>query len=397
MIINPKPKIVIAGGGPAGSSLAIRLALRGFAVTLIERERFPRPKLCGEFISPECVRHFCELGVIESMLSAGGERIAETRFYDVRGRGITVPSEWLGGEEQAIGLSRAEMDERLLRRATETGAEVIEEASVVGAEMAGGRISGVRVRSGGNVSLIPSDIFIDATGRARSLGKLVARELGPSSDAKATKAAIVGFKAHYRGSALARDVCEIYSFPGGYGGVNAVEAGLVNHCFFVKAAAVKKFSGDGDRITREAVFANPQALASLGAAERVSDWLTVAVYDFGAFEPCPAANLFSVGDAAAFIDPFTGSGILMALEGSELLSSVIIEAGVNADVIAAKYRAGHAALFGHRFRAGALLRRAAFSTFIGSLTIDLLRSSRRMRELIARSTRRRRHSFDKGN
>jgi flavin-dependent dehydrogenase len=336
------------------------------------------------------------LGVIDALLSAGGERIAETRFFDVRGRGITVPSEWLGGEEHAIGLSREEMDQLLLQRAAEAGVEVIQEAPVVGVETVGGQISGLRVRSGENAFLVCGDIFIDATGRSRSLGKLAARELGQKLNGKAVKTAIVGYKAHYRDSALSRDACEIYSFPGGYGGVNAVEAGLVNHCFFVKAAAVRKYSGDGDRITRDAIFANPQAFASLGAAERVSDWLTVAVHDFGAFEPCPAANLFSVGDAAAFIDPFTGSGILMALESAELLSSVIAAAGGDPGRIAADYRAGHAALFGHRFRAGALLRRAAFSTFIGSLTIDLLRSSRRMRELIARSTRRRHHTFDKG-
>ena len=81
-LVNPirRPKITIVGAGPAGSSLAIRLANAGFVVTLIERERFPRHKLCGEFISPECLRHFRELGVLDEMLDADGRRIAETRF-----------------------------------------------------------------------------------------------------------------------------------------------------------------------------------------------------------------------------------------------------------------------------------------------------------------------------
>ena len=55
--------IVIAGAGPAGSSLAIRLRAQNMPVVIVERYRFPRQKLCGEFISPECLAHFDELGV----------------------------------------------------------------------------------------------------------------------------------------------------------------------------------------------------------------------------------------------------------------------------------------------------------------------------------------------
>jgi flavin-dependent dehydrogenase len=58
---------IIVGGGPAGSSAAIHLAARGAHVLLAERERFPRAKLCGEFISPECLGHFERLGVLGGM------------------------------------------------------------------------------------------------------------------------------------------------------------------------------------------------------------------------------------------------------------------------------------------------------------------------------------------
>ncbi len=89
-IRNPKSKIVIAGAGPAGTSLAIRLAQKDFEVTLIERETFPRHKLCGEFISPECLAHFEDLGVLDNMLSAGGARITDTRFYAPSGLSFCV-------------------------------------------------------------------------------------------------------------------------------------------------------------------------------------------------------------------------------------------------------------------------------------------------------------------
>src|SRR5690349_2081238 len=124
--------IIIAGAGPAGSTLAIRLCRLGFPVTLIERYKFPRAKLCGEFISPECLAHFDELGVLDEMLAAGGDRIFETVFYETGGRSVTVPSRWFHSDEGfALSLSRARMDEILLNAARQSGADIREETSVI--------------------------------------------------------------------------------------------------------------------------------------------------------------------------------------------------------------------------------------------------------------------------
>src|SRR5687768_16614373 len=110
--------VVIAGGGPAGTSAAIHLARSGVRVQLVEQKKFPRAKLCGEFISPECVAHFERLGVADRMLEAGCAHLKETVFYSRSGRSIKVPSEWFGNAQTyALGLSRAEMDQRLLIRA----------------------------------------------------------------------------------------------------------------------------------------------------------------------------------------------------------------------------------------------------------------------------------------
>ena len=97
---------IIVGGGPAGASAGIHLAASGARVLLAERERFPREKLCGEFISPECLEHFERLGVLGEM-GRGGARVSETVFYAPSGRGVSVPSAWFGGRGgDALGLSR---------------------------------------------------------------------------------------------------------------------------------------------------------------------------------------------------------------------------------------------------------------------------------------------------
>ena len=109
--------VAIAGAGPAGTSAAIHLATQGARVLLVEQKRFPRAKLCGEFISPECLQHFERLRVADQMISAGAATLTQTVFYSRKGRSVNVPSEWFGANGRALGLSRAEMDQKLLERA----------------------------------------------------------------------------------------------------------------------------------------------------------------------------------------------------------------------------------------------------------------------------------------
>src|SRR2546426_10961319 len=99
--------VIIAGGGPAGSSAAIHLATRGARVLLAEQKKFPRAKLCGEFISPECALHFDRLGVAEQMLAAHPARLSATVFYSRKGKSLSVPSARFGPACVAVGLSPA--------------------------------------------------------------------------------------------------------------------------------------------------------------------------------------------------------------------------------------------------------------------------------------------------
>src|SRR6476660_9038756 len=86
--------VIIAGGGPAGASAAIHLAMRGARVLLVEQKKFPRPKLCGEFISPECALHFERLHVDADMSAAQPSELTTTVFYSRSGRNVRVPSSW---------------------------------------------------------------------------------------------------------------------------------------------------------------------------------------------------------------------------------------------------------------------------------------------------------------
>jgi flavin-dependent dehydrogenase len=386
---------VIVGGGPAGTSAAIHLAMRGARVLLAEQKLFPRAKLCGEFISPECLEHFERLGVMDVMMKAGGARLTETRFYSRSGRSVNVPSQWFGAAHAgALGLSRAEMDARLLARARAAGVEVVEEAQATGLLFEGRRVRGVSLKTGGKLREVNALVSVDATGRARSLARRVERDDRIEGGARGKRPSLVAFKAHLENASGATAHCEIYFYRGGYGGLSRVENGLSNLCFIAAARDVRACGGDAESVMREVLMKNRRAATTLAGARAVSGWLAVALDGFGRRGLVPAAGLLAIGDAASFIDPFTGSGMLMALESGELAAQTIArhlsslrngdESFINA---ATDYRALYQRTFAARLRVCAWMRRAAFVPRFAETLIFALGASSRTRRYLARSTR----------
>jgi flavin-dependent dehydrogenase len=387
--------VVIVGGGPAGTSAAIHLAASGARVLLAEQKKFPRAKLCGEFISPECLEHFERLGVAGTMIEAGGAELSETKFYSRSGRNVGVPSIWFGsGNRGALGLSRAEMDERLLARARSAGVEVLEETQAAGLLMEGGRVRGVRLKRDGQSLEFNSLIAIDATGRSRALARRLEKEVEAKHPARRERAPLVAFKAHLENAEGAQGVCEIYFYRGGYGGLNRVEGGLSNLCFIASARDVRACAGDAGRVMREVLMKNQRAAETLARARVHTRWLAVALEGFGRRRIVPAQGLLAVGDAASFIDPFTGSGMLMALESGEIAAQTIarhltaLRNDESFNGLASDYRARYDQVFAARLRVCALMRRAAFVPRLAETLIFALGASKSTRRFLARSTRR---------
>ena len=378
--------VIIAGGGPAGSSASIHLASQGARVLVIEQKKFPRAKLCGEFISPECLDYFARLGVADRMSTAGGTRLLKTVFYGSTGRCVTVPSDWFEGNQYALGLSRSKMDTILLERAKELNVTVLEEARAGTLLIKDKRVVGLSLGSKDSTDPFTALVTIDATGRSRSL----ARQL--DNNAAKKPAPFIAFQAHVKGTRLEKETCEIYFYPGGYGGFSIVEHGLYNACFIVSTADVKAMGSDVKRVVNEVVCKNSRAAYTFGAIEPVSDWQAVALDRFGHRDMVPAYGLLTIGDAAAFIDPFTGSGILMALESGELAAGTLtrnleaIRKGGSFDVLAQEYLLLHQKRFNSRLRMSGLLRRAAFIPQLAEAVIFLVGASKSLRRAVARAT-----------
>lgn len=252
------------GGGLAGAAAAIAARREGAEVTIAEKSRFPRHKVCGEFLSPRVLEIFDSLGVA-SAFQAKSPAIMRRVVLNFAGREkrFSLPS-------PAYGLSRYELDNFLLSTARELGANVVSE------------------RPAGNF-----DRTILATGRTQS---------APKGNR------LFGFKAHFQGPST--DAVELYFFGEGYVGVNPVEGGLTNVCGLAPESVLREHGFDTDSL----VDSVPALRQRLHPLTRQMDWLRVGPVIFAnRFSETPAPAEYRAGDALSFVDPFTGSGMLGAL------------------------------------------------------------------------------------
>ena len=265
-----KKEVVIAGGGLAGLSLAISLRRRGVPVVVHEAGRYPRHRVCGEFIS----------GVGDDTLEALG--IAGDLDDAIRHRAMRwfrEGREILTGElpEPARGISRWLLDLRLKERLIKEGGRVVE----------------------------ASRLARDADeGVVWAAGRLPRRSPW------------VGLKCHLKEFAM-EDGLEMHLGKHGYLGLTPIEDGRVNVCGLFKVD--RSLQGKGsDLLLAYLEHGGHEDLADrIRAADRdESSFSGVAGFELGWQDG--GEDLCAVGDASGMIPPFTGNGMSMAFESAEI-------------------------------------------------------------------------------
>src|SRR6266478_9634356 len=120
--------VAIVGGGPAGSSCAAFCALAGLRTLVLERERFPREKVCGDCLNPSCWPVLDRLNLAQQVRILPHAKLDFVEFIAVGGRKVVI--DLPPGDECEFAVKRSVFDDRLLRRASELGADIYEETTV---------------------------------------------------------------------------------------------------------------------------------------------------------------------------------------------------------------------------------------------------------------------------
>lgn len=313
--------IVIAGAGPAGSVAAIVLARAGADVLLVDRARFPRPKLCGDSLNPGAV------ALLDRLLPGA---FPERRAVPADGiivssaSGVQVRARYPEGVHGRL-VSRVDLDAWLLEQALAAGAKFEHGVRVVGPVVSPGRqereVTGIRVaRSGRDAGeTIPARLTIAADGRR----SVLAFELGLARHPRAPRRWAIG--RYFEGVRDLSSFGEMHIRAGRYIGVAPLPGGIANACMVTGDLRQLRGRGDIAAVLDAHIARDPLLGPRFASARPVTRAVAIgplAVDSRGAGMP----GLLLAGDAAGFIDPMTGDGMCFAMRGGELAARAALVA-----------------------------------------------------------------------
>ncbi|MCU6711732.1 NAD(P)/FAD-dependent oxidoreductase [Paenibacillus sp. J5C_2022] len=316
---------LVLGAGVAGSSMAAMLAAQGWSTALMDRQRFPKHKVCGEFLSPESRLMLSAMGLTEKVESLEPHVISRISLFLARGGPIELP---LPGT--AIGVSRHRLDAALQRHAAAEGALLLQGGTVTAViPYEHGYI--VHVRQGGEVIEVTARIVVAAWG-AGGQGRLFGRydnqvEGGGRRKQRSVLAherSSVGVKSHFvwpRSTDSPGDAVELYFFPGGYLGINGIECGRCNVAALLDREDIPRSHTTVEGMLKEAASRNAALQRRMRDAQLVQGTeAAVAPVRIGK-HPAPWRNIPHIGDAIGRIPPLCGDGMSMGLRSAQLCAA----------------------------------------------------------------------------
>jgi len=356
--LNPEFDVAIVGAGPGGSSAAIELAKRGRTVVLLEKERFPRDKVCGEFLSFEAMEDLARWGVAARIDAEPVERIDRGTFFVAPRRRVDFPL-----PRPALGVSRRLLDTILAREAESAGAQVRFGLDVE--RIDGSPAEGFSIAAGGERPAT-ARVVLAAWGRWSPLDRAFRRPF-----AMRTRGRFFGWSRHDGGdsSHLAGKI-HLHFFRGGYCGLSRVEGGVVNFAGVVAEKELRRRLGESaergggwERFLAALVDDEPRLRADLAPLRPVREVLGTPAVFFERHSPA-FGGVLAIGDAAGIRDPFTGDGQATAIRSGVVAARTVdafLRGEIAPDGLERVHREMWRRAFGAPFGWDGIFRRALFS------------------------------------
>jgi flavin-dependent dehydrogenase len=296
--------VIIIGGGLAGLCNAIHLSKLGKKVLLIEKNEYPKHKVCGEYISNEVLPYldFLEVNPFDS----GAVRINNFQLSTTKSNIISAKLP-LGG----FGISRYTLDLVLSEKAKENGVTILQDVVL--------NITFLKdffqVETKDN-NIFTSKIAIGAFGKRSLLDVKMGRNFIQK------KSPYLGVKIHVKGN-FKEDLVALHNFKGGYCGVSKVENNAINLCYITNYATFKQYKNIED-FQEQVVFKNNYLKEIFQSSEALFEKpLSISQISFETKKPVEN-HILMCGDSAGMIHPLCGNGMSMAIQSAQLASNLIL-------------------------------------------------------------------------
>jgi geranylgeranyl reductase family protein len=338
--------VAVVGGGPAGSVCAAFCASAGMHTMVVEREKFPREKVCGDCINPACWAVLERLDLAQRVRALPHAELRTVDFIGIDGQSVQI--ELPTGEQSEIAIKRSLFDNLLLARARELGAEVRDAttASAIGQTSSGNW----RVTAGEND--FEARALVAADGRNSTVARLC--NLLPRSQRER-----IALQSHIALPCNFGNRVVLQFLRQGYSGQAPVNENELNVCLVAKPRDIEALKE----------WAQKRFATSPDHSWRTITPLTRA--------PLPAAhkNLFLIGDAARVVEPFTGEGIYYAMRSGELAANAIAKVihGRDRQAILREFNREFSAMYRGRLWINRLARAAVLSPKIASRLVHAAR------------------------
>jgi geranylgeranyl reductase family protein len=319
---------IIIGAGPAGAGTSFFLSKYGIPHIVIEKERFPRDKVCGDACSGKTVLVIKRANPdwADELLKSNPQFLPSwgVTFAAPNGKAIEIPFTTQRTEEmQAPGftVTRLVFDEFLFRKMSSPYATIFEEAQVQDITITDGKVT-VSMLFKDQEYHITAPVIVGADG-----DKGIVRRQFVNAD-ESSKSSAVGLRAYYEGLSWSSDepFIELHflkeTLPG-YFWIFPLPNGMANVGVGIPSEVVRKKKIHLRAQMLDAIKNNPSIAPRFANATlkgKIQGWGLPMVQEH---MPLSGSNFLLTGDAASLIDPFTGEGIGNALYSGMLAADAI--------------------------------------------------------------------------
>lgn len=381
--------VLIIGAGPAGTTCALRLARAGWSVCLVERQSFPRRKVCGECLAPSNWPLLDALDVGTAVRRLAGPSLQEVAVaWDTHAVAAPLPALTVDtGAAMATpqfghAVARSALDPLLLAAARQAGVRVLQPA-VARAVTPRGVSFECEIATAADSQQIRTRIVVDAHG---SWQKAPPLPVDAPALASPRPSDLLAFKTSFRHTALAPGRLWVLALEGGYGGMVLGADGITTVACCVRRdrlAALRNLApgvAAGELVRGAVLDRCASARDALADAMQLEPWLAAGPLQPGVRVDSRHPSIYRVGNAAGEAHPILGEGLSMALQSGWLLAEHLIAQrllalGTVADPqVQRAYATAWRKHFGRRVRLAAMLAQIAMRPSLCAAALPLLRA-----------------------